>query len=387
MANVLVEETSLSNIASAIREKSGDSATYKPGEMAAAISNLPTGGGSEDAFLTRSGSGDYVNDRIETLGGGAFYQTNYSTITLSNVKVIDGASVIRYNDNLTTLNLPALTTITCTNAGSSSWGMQISNNSSLTTLNLPNLTTISNSVAASFAYNSNLVNISLPSLTTASLREGFLLCSSLETVDLPSLQSSSNAYMTFRGCSSLQSVNLSNLTQWGSGDGREEGMFYTFYDCTNLQTVNLPNLTNAGILDNTFYNCTNLQTVNLPNLTNATLGGSVFEDCVSLQTIELKISNNYGGSIFRNCTSLTQVKAPLKSIDTYCFSNCSALRKLILPQTDKIATLQSSSVFADTLLDKDGVTNGIYVPSALLNEYRKATNWVTLASHIHALND
>ena len=389
MANVLVEETSLSNIASAIREKSGGSATYKPGEMAAAISNLPTGGSNngEDAFLTRSGSGDYVNDRIETLGGGAFYQTNYSTITLSNVKVIDGASVIRFNDNLTTLNLPALTTITCTNTGSNSWGMQISNNSSLTTLNLPNLTTISNSVAASFAYNSNLVNISLPSLTTSSLNSTFEHCSSLETVDLSILQSSSNAYMTFRGCSSLQSINLPNLTQWGCGDGREEGMFYTFYDCTNLQTVNLPNLTNAGRLDNTFYNCTNLQTVNLPNLTNATLGNNVFENCVSLQTIELKISNVYGGNIFRNCTSLTQVKAPLKSINSTCFSNCSALRKLILPQTDKITTLESSTAFKDTFLDKDGVTNGIYVPSALLNEYRNATNWVTLANHIHALND
>ena len=388
MANVLVEETSLSNIASAIREKSGDSATYKPGEMAAAISNLPIGGNNgEDAFLTRSGSGDYVNDRIETLGGGAFYQTNYSTITLSNVKVMDGASVIRFNDNLTTLNLPALTTITCTNTGSNQWGMQISNNPSLTTLNLPNLTTISNSVASSFAYNSNLVNISLPSLTTSSLNNTFSHCSSLETVDLSSLQSSSNAYMTFRGCSSLQSVNLSNLTQWGCGDGREEGMFYTFYDCTNLQTVNLPNLTNAGRLDNTFYNCTNLQTVNLPNLTNATLGNSVFEDCVSLQSIELKISNVYGGNIFRNCTSLTQVKAPLKSINSSCFSNCSALRKLILPQTDKVTTLENSNAFKDTFLDKDGVTNGIYVPSALLNEYRKATNWVTLANHIHALND
>ena len=392
MANVLVEETSLSNIASAIREKNGGSATYKPGEMAAAISNLPTGGSNngEDAFLTRSGSGDYVNDRIETLGGGAFYQTNYSTITLSNVKVMDGASIIRFNNNLTELNLPALTTITCTYtepSKSSTYGMQISNNASLTTLNLPNLTTISNSVAASFAYNSNLVNISLPSLTTSSLNSTFEHCSSLETVDLSSLQSSSNAYMTFRGCSSLQSVNLPNLTQWGCGNGREEGMFYTFYDCTNLQTVNLPNLTNAGRLDNTFYNCTNLQTVNLPNLTNATLGNDVFENCVSLQTIELKISNVYGGNIFRNCSSLTQVKAPLASIDSSCFSNCSALRKLILPQTDKITTLESSTAFKDTFLDKDGVTNGIYVPSALLNEYRTATNWVTLASHIHALND
>ena len=44
MANVLVEETSLSNIASAIRVKNGSTAVYKPGEMAAAISNLPTGG-------------------------------------------------------------------------------------------------------------------------------------------------------------------------------------------------------------------------------------------------------------------------------------------------------------------------------------------------------
>lgn len=364
MANVLVEETSLSNIASAIREKNGGSATYKPGEMAAAISNLPIGSGSngEDDFLTRSGSGDYVNDRIEKLGGGAFYQTNYSTITLSNVKVIDGASVIRYNDNLTTLNLPALTTITCTNAGSNQWGMQISNNSSLTTLNLPNLTTISNSVAASFAYNSNLVNISLPSLTTANLKQGFEYCPSLETVDLSSLQSSSNAYQTFYSCTNLQSINLPNLTQWGV-DGAM--MYKTFEDCTNLQTINLP------------------------KLTDAILGDSTFKNCKSLQSIELKCSNSlvFYYSIFEGCTSLTQVKAPLTIISSSCFSNCSALKKLILPQTDKVTVLESSNAFADTLLDKDGVTNGIYVPSALLNEYRKATNWVTLANHIHALND
>ena len=54
MANVLVEETSLSNIASAIRVKNGSTAVYKPGEMAAAITNLPTGGsggGNDDGFL------------------------------------------------------------------------------------------------------------------------------------------------------------------------------------------------------------------------------------------------------------------------------------------------------------------------------------------------
>lgn len=42
MANVLVEETSLQNIANSIREKIGSEDTYKPSEMASAISNITT---------------------------------------------------------------------------------------------------------------------------------------------------------------------------------------------------------------------------------------------------------------------------------------------------------------------------------------------------------
>ena len=358
MANVLVEETSLSNIASAIREKSGGSATYKPGEMAAAISNLPTGGGSEDEILTRSGSGDYVNDRIETLGGGAFYQTNYSTITLSNVKVMDGASIIRFNNNLTELNLPALTTITCTYiepSKSAKYGMQISNNASLTTLNFPNLTTMSDSVAGSFQTNPNLVSVSMPSLTTANLMQGFAYCPSLETVDLSSLQSSSNAQWAFTDCSSLQSINLPNLTQWGE-------MYETFRGCTNLQTVNLP------------------------NLTGAILSTGAFQSCTSLQTIELKISTDpvRHWSPFYGCTSLTKIKAPLAHI--MGFGKCDKLRTLILPQTDKVAALENNTAFKDTLIGKNH-NSGIYVPRVLLNEYKTATNWVTLSNYIYAIED
>lgn len=358
MANVLVEETSLSNIASAIREKSGGSATYKPGEMAAAISNLPTGGSSEDEILNRSGSGDYVNDRIETLGGGAFYQTNYSTITLSNVKVMDGASIIRFNNNLTTLNLPALTTITCSYvepSKSTVYGMQISDNASLTTLNFPNLTTMSDSVAGSFQTNPNLVSVSMPSLTTANLREGFAYCPSLETVNLSSLQSSSNAYWSFTNCSSLQSINLPNLTQWGE-------MYETFSGCTNLQTVNLPNLTGNII------------------------GAGAFKNCTSLQTIELKISTDpvRHWSPFYGCTSLTKIKAPLAHIPG--FGKCNKLRTLILPQTDKVAALESSTAFNDTLIGKNQ-NSGVYVPRVLLNDYKTATNWATLSNYIYAIED
>ncbi len=46
MANVIINDTNLTNIAQAIRSKNGTSTTYKVSEMASAITNLPTGGGS-----------------------------------------------------------------------------------------------------------------------------------------------------------------------------------------------------------------------------------------------------------------------------------------------------------------------------------------------------
>lgn len=70
MANVLVEETSLSNIASAIRGKNGSTAVYKPGEMAAAISNLPTGGGDTETITFNTD----ISYLFASDGGGALYE-------------------------------------------------------------------------------------------------------------------------------------------------------------------------------------------------------------------------------------------------------------------------------------------------------------------------
>ena len=50
MSQVLVNETSLTAIADAIREKNGATDTYKPSEMAAAIGAIPTGGGGAEGI-------------------------------------------------------------------------------------------------------------------------------------------------------------------------------------------------------------------------------------------------------------------------------------------------------------------------------------------------
>jgi hypothetical protein len=56
MANVIINDVNLVNIANAIRGKNGSSDTYKPSEMAAAIANLPTGGGVEVEPIVLTGN-------------------------------------------------------------------------------------------------------------------------------------------------------------------------------------------------------------------------------------------------------------------------------------------------------------------------------------------
>ena len=132
---------------------------------------------------------------------------------------------------------------------------------------------------------------------------------------------------------------MPNLTQWGSSqDGL--GLYYTFSNCTNLQTVNLPNLTNVAL----------------------------------------------GANAFSNCTSLTKVKVPSSRIFIGCFDNCKVLQTLILPQTNSVTYLANSTMFEDTLIGKNQ-DSGIYVPRALVDEYKNATNWTVIADRIRAIED
>lgn len=70
MANVLVQDSSLTAIAEAIRSKNGETTTYKPAEMAPAIQAIPTGGGSSGGI---------------TQWGKLYYSSSTSRIDLSSI--------------------------------------------------------------------------------------------------------------------------------------------------------------------------------------------------------------------------------------------------------------------------------------------------------------
>ena len=81
MAKKLYEETDIQAIASAIRGKNGTTETYKTSEMAAAITNLPTSGGSGEGskgvLLSRANTLPVCLSYFHQLGSKSYYQYHY----------------------------------------------------------------------------------------------------------------------------------------------------------------------------------------------------------------------------------------------------------------------------------------------------------------------
>ena len=109
MANKLYEETSIQSIANAIREKNGLSTKYKVGDMAQAVSDIPSGSGPQKeeyhqcpenvrnfiANVTYDSS-DYSTSQIET------YLTNTPADSYPIGKTIDGVTYYNFVPNVET---------------------------------------------------------------------------------------------------------------------------------------------------------------------------------------------------------------------------------------------------------------------------------------------
>ena len=102
MSKVLVNESSLTGIADAIRGKNGSTDTYKPSEMAAAITAISGGGGSgadipEEAFVITGN----CNYRFSRNGWNWFINNYGNKITTNNIS--DPSYMFYDNNNLTTI--------------------------------------------------------------------------------------------------------------------------------------------------------------------------------------------------------------------------------------------------------------------------------------------
>lgn len=108
------------------------------------------------------------------------------------------------------------------------------------------------------------------------------------------------------------------------------------------------------------------------------IGMYAFTGCAVMATAKLTKAGKISGAAFYNCVKL-------EKIDMYCvlsiepaFGGCSKLKTVII-RSKEVCTLEGSNVFDSTPY--------IYVPRELVEQYKTATNWVTYADQIRAIED
>lgn len=225
--------------------------------------------------------------------------------------------------------------------------------------------------------NSELISISLPKCTKMERGYNFNNCRELKTVDVPLVTNLGTN--TFAFCQTLVNIELPQLTTIG-----EE----CFSSCYALESISVPQLESAG--NKAFQNCWSFVNIELPNLT--TIGEQCFYNCKSLESINLPLVTSLKSQEFYYCNALKKIDLPsvITLSSKYNFGNygafqqCSALETVIL-RNNSVVTLEYSNIFADTLIASG--TGYVYVPASLVDSYKTATNWVTIADQIRAIED
>ena len=181
----------------------------------------------------------------------------------------------------------------------------------------------------------------------------------------------------FSGCSQLKSVSFTDATLFDIG---EYAFFYS-----GLMEANFPNATLVKVRKNAF-NTANLQAVDMPIYE---IGDSAFKGNSQMSYFRTAYAGTsllpVGMEAFSGCTSLKVVDfATAPAISYSAFLYCSGITDFIIRDTVRIATIQSSTFGGSSV--KSG-TAKIWVPDALVEDYKAATNWSVYASQIHPLSE
>lgn len=149
----------------------------------------------------------------------------------------------------------------------------------------------------------------------------------------------------------------------------------------SITKINAPNLT--SISDNAMYDCKSLVEVNFPELT--ALPGYNFYNCVALQVLNLPKVTEIKANVLYLCTSLEYVDLPkVNTIGGYVLRSCTNLNTLIL-RNATAATLTGTNTLVGSKIANG--TGYIYVPAALVDTYKAATNWSVYADQFRAIED
>ena len=338
MANVLVEETSLSNIASAIRVKNGSTAVYKPGEMAAAITNLPTGGGDTE---TINFSTD-ISYLFASNGGGALYEAvKNKNLVFTNIRYGRGVFYnMSTNDTITPFTIHLLRG----------------------TYNAPG------------------------NVDFRGFYEGSSVVSNI-VIDPPIEGASGIEFQNFFAKSRLKNIDLSCIdTNYPIfGQSCAMGLFSESGYLRSINFTNSPNKYFAGgnniQYDGTFYHCFDLDSIeDLYTTLQTTFSGGTFNNCSHLAKLTFKTAsptnakNPYYGSDIDLSTVgyYTNVSEGYKS-DSLLNNNMRIAKSLV--RQDATKKITDATTYAKLKNDPDAWTTNV-----AYSRYNKTSAKETLTS-------
>ena len=189
----------------------------------------------------------------------------------------------------------------------------------------------------------------------------------------------------FRNCAELTEVDLPKVATISQNG---------FYNCKKLTTANIPSVTSIG--NGAFIQCVALLKADFPLVTKAD-GSEHFYGCNKLEEVNTPLLTSIPSRYLQNCYAIPKVDFPLAtSISTYVFYDCRNLSAVIL-RSETLCTMAATTAFGncrhfhgthDPNYNPNSLKDGyIYVPRALIEDYKVATNWSTLASQFRALED
>ena len=197
----------------------------------------------------------------------------------------------------------------------------------------------------------------------------------------------------FYGCEQLEEVDMAEFDM-----STLEHAYSLATECASLKRIDVgtqdtPSLTTTHYM---FSRCAQLVNVDFHNwAANAleTVHG-MFNGCVSLEHVDLSgwrtsnVTNMMG--FFTNCSSLQYVN--LSGWTTESVTNSSTMFsrtrviEAVVIDSPSVFTITDSSAFRGSSI-KNGGTGFVYVPDSLVDEYKTATNWTTVADQIKPLSE
>ena len=167
------------------------------------------------------------------------------------------------------------------------------------------------------------------------------------------------------------------------GDSITSISTYAFSWCYSLTSIVIPsNVKSMG--DSAIQSCCSLTSVVIPNSITS-IGMYVFNACYSLTSIVIPNSvTSISTYAIRDCHSLTSIVIPsnVKSMGDSAIRDCYSLTTYVFERTAGITAIGGTTVFTGI-----NTSTKIYVPDALVDDYKIAANWTTYADYIYPISD